>query len=57
MKNPTPPAQPIIRQYKRGRSELDDLVAENLGRVEADRNLLWRKVDDALAKNDVILSE
>ena len=45
------------RRQGRMRKELDGLLEDNAGKTERDKNILWRKIQRILGKNDDIANE
>ncbi len=45
------------RRKTRAAKELEDLIEDNKGRSEADKVAVWRKIEQALANNDAVVTE
>ena len=45
------------RSRSRAVKELADLVKDNKGRSPADKVAIWRKIEQALARNDAVVNE
>ena len=45
------------RRQGRMRKELNGLLEDNAGKTEQDKNILWRKIQRYLGKNDEIANE
>ena len=45
------------KKRSRASKELDDLKRDNNERADADKQLIWRKIEKTLAKNDATVTE
>ena len=56
-KGPKSKGLKVLKKGGRASKELDDILEDNKGRSDADRQMLWRKIEATLRSNDAVVLE